>query len=227
MIILIGGEKGGTGKSTIATHLAVERKKRGGDVLLADTDKQASGRLWCDIRIASEFEPTFPCVALRGDSVAKELIAQSEKYTDIIVDAGGQDSRELRQALAVCDYVYTPIRASQFDIATIETMCTLVNHVRDLGSPLQGAFTIINCLSPNPKVQELKEAFEALEDYKDTIPVCPAIVRDRIAFRKANSEGMSVSELPNKDFSAIREIQKLYDFIFEQEHQSNEYQEAI
>ena len=38
MIILIGGEKGGTGKTTIATNLAALRAMAGRDVLLVDTD---------------------------------------------------------------------------------------------------------------------------------------------------------------------------------------------
>ena len=42
MIILIGGEKGGTGKTTLATNLATMHALNGKDVLLVDTDKQFS-----------------------------------------------------------------------------------------------------------------------------------------------------------------------------------------
>ena len=50
MIILIGGEKGGTGKTTIATNLASIFKHNGRDVLLVDTDKQGSASFWCATR---------------------------------------------------------------------------------------------------------------------------------------------------------------------------------
>lgn len=39
MIVLFGGEKGGTGKSTLATNLAVWLARQGRDVLLVDTDR--------------------------------------------------------------------------------------------------------------------------------------------------------------------------------------------
>ena len=46
MIVLIGGEKGGTGKTTIATNLAALRAMAGRDVLLVDTDPQGSASYW-------------------------------------------------------------------------------------------------------------------------------------------------------------------------------------
>ena len=50
MIVLIGGEKGGTGKTTLATNLAQMRAARGHDVLLVDTDKQESASSWASLR---------------------------------------------------------------------------------------------------------------------------------------------------------------------------------
>ena len=50
MIILVGGEKGGTGKTTIATNLAARLKDPGADVLLVDTDKQGSASSWAAMR---------------------------------------------------------------------------------------------------------------------------------------------------------------------------------
>ena len=45
MIILIGGEKGGTGKTTIATNLSAMRALAGRDVLLVDTDPSRQRKL--------------------------------------------------------------------------------------------------------------------------------------------------------------------------------------
>ncbi len=50
MVILIGGEKGGTGKTTIATNLAALRALAGHDVLLVDTDSQGSASYWASSR---------------------------------------------------------------------------------------------------------------------------------------------------------------------------------
>ena len=54
MILLVGGEKGGTGKTTIATNLAVKRLQASGDLLLVDTDKQGSASAWAAIRDGQE-----------------------------------------------------------------------------------------------------------------------------------------------------------------------------
>jgi len=50
MIVLVGGEKGGVGKTTLAVNLAAMRARTGHDVLLVDADKQASANLWASIR---------------------------------------------------------------------------------------------------------------------------------------------------------------------------------
>ena len=50
MIILIGGEKGGPGKTTIATNLAAMRTRKSNDLLLIDTDKQPTASYWCSLR---------------------------------------------------------------------------------------------------------------------------------------------------------------------------------
>ena len=60
MIVLIGGEKGGPGKTTIATNIAAMRTKEMEDVLLVDTDRQPTSSYWCSMR---EDKGTKPRVA--------------------------------------------------------------------------------------------------------------------------------------------------------------------
>ena len=56
MIVLVGGEKGGVGKTTLAVNLAAMRRRAGHDVLLVDADRQASANLWGIIaRFVSRF----------------------------------------------------------------------------------------------------------------------------------------------------------------------------
>ncbi len=76
MIILIGGEKGGTGKTTLATSLAANRALAGRDVLLIDTDTQGSASYWAQSRGESEARPRrVACVQKFGKGLQAEVLA--------------------------------------------------------------------------------------------------------------------------------------------------------
>jgi chromosome partitioning protein len=126
MIILIGGEKGGTGKTTLATSLAAKRALSGRDVLLIDTDVQGSASYWAQGRDDAGIKPRVACVQKFGKGLQSEVQDLATRYQDIIIDAGGRDSIELRVALVVADKAYVPIQASQFDIWTLDRMEDLV-----------------------------------------------------------------------------------------------------
>src|SRR4051794_26537757 len=90
MITGVGGTKGGTGKSTVATNLAVMHAASGTDVLLVDADEQGTSTAFT--KCATRPGPTAPgytCVALTGKAVLTELRRLAPKYQEIVVDVGG------------------------------------------------------------------------------------------------------------------------------------------
>lgn len=89
-IILIGGEKGGTGKTTLAVNMAATRAKAGYDVLVVDTDPQASASYWTAARDESGIEPRIASAQKFGKTLASELKDLSKRYEKTIVDAGGR-----------------------------------------------------------------------------------------------------------------------------------------
>lgn len=212
MIILIGGEKGGTGKTTLAIHLAARRTALGHDVLLVDTDKQGSASSWCAIRDEEGKNARVACVQKFGKTLAADIRAMATKYRDIIVDAGGRDSVELRAAMTVADALYIPIQASQFDVWTLDQMNSLVEQAGVINERLK-AFAVLNRASPNPSVREAQDAQAALADYEHLRPAA-VVVRDRIAFRKAAREGCTVEELAERDTKAVGEITVFYEEVF-------------
>lgn len=212
MIILIGGEKGGTGKTTIATNLAQLRSQNGHDVLLVDTDKQESASSWAGLREEEGIQPAITTVQKVGKSITRDLLELAKRFDDLVVDAGGRDSYELRAALVAADKIFIPVQASQFDVWTLGNMAELVEHARALNPKLQ-AFVLLNRASSNPAVSETKEAESLLADFPELI-FSGVIVRDRIAFRKASSAGQGVSELSSLDKKAVAEINQLYEVAF-------------
>ncbi|PQJ26988.1 chromosome partitioning protein [Salinibacter sp. 10B] len=214
MVILIGGEKGGTGKTTLATNLAALRSNEGRDVLLVDTDKQGSASDWAAVREEIEGVPRIPSVQVFGKQVTSQVQDLEARYDDLIVDAGGRDSVELRSAMVVTDRFYVPLQASQFDVWTIERMEELVEQAQAINPSLQ-ARVFINRASPHPQVREASEAEEILEEFEHLV-FSGVVLHDRIAFRRAAGNGVAVTETESPDPKACNEVQALYDAIFEQ-----------
>ena len=213
MVVLIGAEKGGTGKTTLAINLAALRASKGRDVLLVDTDKQGSASDWAAVRQEETSRQRIPSVQVFGKQVTAQLEDLSERYDDLLVDAGGRDSVELRAAMVVADRVFVPLQASQFDVWTLERMNELVEQAQALNPKLQ-AQVFINRASPHPQVHEAKEATEMLEDF-EYLEFGGAVIHDRIAFRRSASRGLAVTEGESADSKADREIHDLYRAIFE------------
>lgn len=221
MIILVGGEKGGTGKTTMATNLAAMRALVGRDVLLIDTDPQGSANYWAqsrdeenDIRASSNIEPAprVACVQKFGKGLPAEVNDLATRYQDIIIDAGGRDSIELRSALVVAQKAYIPIQPSQFDIWTLNQMDELVETAKAFNPDLQ-ARVLISRSSTNPSVHESDDTGKLLDDF-DNLGLSGIIIRDRIAYRKAAKDGLAVTELKPKDPKAVDEMQSLYKEVF-------------
>jgi chromosome partitioning protein len=211
MIILIGGEKGGTGKTTLATNLAAKRALAGRDVLLIDTDQQGSANYWAQSRDESEAKPRrVACVQKFGKGLQAEVQDLSKRYQDIVIDAGGRDSVELRAGLVVADKAYIPIQPSQFDIWTLDRMDELVGSAQGFNPKLR-AWVVISRSSTNPSVTDAKDATEILADFAH-LELSKVVVRDRIAYRKAAREGLCVDELKPKDRDkkASEEVEALY-----------------
>jgi chromosome partitioning protein len=215
MIILIGGEKGGTGKTTLATNIAAMRALAGQDVLLIDSDPQGSANYWAQNRDELAIKPRIACVQKFGKGLAMEVKDLAQRYQDIIIDAGGRNSVELRSALVVVDRVYIPVQPSQFDVWTLNSMNTLVETAKGF-NPELCAKVVISRASTNPSVQESEETRKLLKDFPNLEPL-ELIIRDRIAYRKAAKEGRAVTELKPKETKAYEEMTALYNEIFHHE----------
>ncbi len=212
MIILIGGEKGGTGKTTIATNLAAIRAKKGHDVLLVDTDKQGSASSWSDIRDIKNTETRVPNIQKFGCNLTADVLDLQKRYEDIVIDAGGRDSVELRATMTIADKMFVPVQASQFDIWTLSIINDLVIQARGF-NPSLSPMVIINRAATNPAINEVKEAIEVFSEF-ECLKLSKHILKERISYRKAAKSGLSVIELPKLDSKSTEEILALYEEVF-------------
>lgn len=208
MIVLIGGEKGGTGKTTVATNLVVERANEISDVLLIDADSQMTASYWCSIREQKGIVPRISNIQKYGTTLKVEAKALSKKYQDIIIDTGGRDTPELRAGLLVADVFVAPLRPSQFDLWTLNKINNLVEEVLSINETLR-SYVLVNQCSTNPSVKELQEARELIKDFK-FLTLMNVALCERIAFRKAAICGKSVAECLHDDSKAIAELRAVY-----------------
>jgi chromosome partitioning protein len=216
MIVLIGSEKGGTGKSTVATNLAVWLATKGKDVLLFDADKQRTSAKWAVVRGQDESLAKVNCVEKTGN-VLDALKDLSARYDEIVIDAGGRDSEELRYSMGIADRIYTPTKASQADVWTMESMDNLVKLARAFNSSLE-AHMVISMASTNYVVREAQEAYDFLAENSTQYTVSDSVIKDRKVFRDAMGQGMGVIEMNNG--KALDEMDLLAEEIYGIQEQS-------
>lgn len=197
MIIVCGAEKGGVGKSAIATNLAALAVADNLEVLLLDTDPQGSSSAW--IRIRNE-ELVVPNIALLtvSENPLNELKQLATKYDLIIVDIGANNYRTMINSAKVADMVLVPTGPDQLEVEstlnTFEALRAIDQHHKDGRVP---AFIVLNQLSTNSKSREEGMLREYLAN--EGLPVFDAALRHRSSWRNARRGGLAVHELKGRE----------------------------
>lgn len=211
MIIVVGGIKGGSGKTTVATTLAVMCAEEGLDVLLIDADDQETASDFTALRNETQQEkPSYTCIKLTGAAVRTETLRLADKYATIIIDSGGRDTTSQRAALTAADILLVPFVPRSFDVWTLEKVGNLVEEIRVINPDLK-AYTFIN--RADPKGQDNDDAADVLKE-TDALTFINVHLGMRKAFANAASSGLAVTELKPKDQKAIHEVSTLFKYVF-------------
>lgn len=215
MIVVVASEKGGTGKTTVSTNLAVMRSQNAADVLLIDADSQRSAFDFATVRDSEGHQPELTSSSITGQGIASELRKLAPKFDDIIVDVGGRDSSTLRSSLLVADVLVVPFIASQFDTWGLERMDAIVGEVLHLNEKLK-TIAFLNKVDTNPRISLAEEATTFATELKHLTFYKIITLGYRVAYRRSVADGMGVTELSKtkKDLKAIQEINNLYQEVF-------------
>lgn len=207
MILLIGGQKGGCGKSNLATNLSAYLVSTGKDLVLMDTDKaQNSSAKWAARRRSRGDVPKVHCVLAHDDirDTARDL---SNRYELVIIDAGGRDSMEFRTALTVANICLTPFAPSQHDIDTLPLVNDLVSQAKVFNADLRALAVLSNCpqnrQAREKRLADMDSVFEELTEFT----LLSTHVVNRIAYTDSASSGQGVTEMG--DGKAGAEIKNL------------------
>lgn len=192
MIFNVAHTKGGVGKSTIATNLAVEMKAD-----LLDLDTQNSSIAF------SQFGPKREFKFLRGQDYVNSDLAFLEQYhgeKNLIVDSGGYDSAIVRKILLASDIVLTPVAASQVELLGLLNFDKVIHLIKAARPEIKPLILFNRVTRFQAKDLEAFKNYisQNVPDYK----ILETELGDRKIFKDAFSEGKSVCELKPKSQAA-------------------------
>lgn len=206
MITLVGGEKGGSGKSCIAQNIAVFLARDcGAAVIMVDCDPQRTTSDWIQARNQHVELTSINCVQLYG-KIRHDLLSLEQHYDVVIVDCGGQDNLALRASMSVASHVLMPLRPKRRDLKTVNHMDDVVATCMMINPKMQASFVITQCPNLPSQASRIAEAKEVCRTYG--INVLENVTYSRNIYDDSEESGRSVMEIEPKGKAAdeIRSI---------------------
>jgi cellulose biosynthesis protein BcsQ len=145
-IITLVTQKGGTGKSTLTTSLAVAAVQAGEKVIAFDLDQQGTLTAWAHIR--QQPAPAIAQLPARESGRLAEVLATAAKsYTVALVDTPGADSPMTHNAMTAADLCLVPLRPTRPDgLAVKRTVEALIRGKKRF------AFVLNQCPNDAPQL---------------------------------------------------------------------------
>ena len=199
-VIAVLNQKGGSGKTTIATHLARGLQLQGHSVLLVDSDQQGSARDW---RAVDEDNPV-PVIGLDRPTLDKDLKNVSDKEF-VVIDGSPQATNLALSAIKAADFVLIPVQPSPYDVwATSDLVDLVQQRIEMTDGKLKAAFVVSRAIQ-NTNIG--KEVAAVLQDYN--LPVLDARIVQRVSYPNSASVGKTVFETESAKSNAVTEITQL------------------
>lgn len=207
MITLLGGTKGGAGKTTAAINIATALAHAGARVMVVDVDKQRSAAKWHARRVEAGHEPAMTLVEKQGN-VHATIVDLDKHYDHVIVDAAGDDNQEMRTAMTAADLMIVVLRPSQLDVETLEEFTDVIDTAKDFNPGLQ-VRSLISQAPTNHNETETVDVTEYIVEFPQVKPL-ETVLYLRKAYRDSLADGRGVTEVPGSPGKKARgEIQEL------------------
>jgi len=199
-VIAVLNQKGGAGKTTIATHLARALQLGGANVLLVDSDPQGSARDWAAVR---EDQPV-PVVGIDRPTIERDLknIAGGKDF--VVIDGAPQAADLAVSAIKAANFILIPVQPSPYDIwATADLVELVKQRIEVTDGKLKAAFVVSRAIK-NTKIGA--EIADALNGYG--LPVLESRISQRVSYPTTAAGGTTVTDA-EPDGEAAREIMAL------------------
>ena len=198
-VISVISQKGGSGKTTLALHLAVASSVGTRNTAVIDLDPQASATKWADRRSAD-----LPVVlSAHASRLSHEMARVRDTGGEILfLDTAPHSDSAALEAAKASDLILIPCRPAILDMEAITNTLHLVRTTRN---PI---FVVMNAVAPQG--HEAHEAAEAIAGLD--VAVCPVHLVNRIAFSRSLIAGQTAQEFePNG--KAADESLRLHEFV--------------
>jgi chromosome partitioning protein len=205
MIVAVLNTKGGVGKTTMSLNLAAARALDGRDVLAVDGDRQ--GSLIAALANREDGPANAAAHYSEGQILRQQVTMARERYSDIIIDAGGRDNTALRAALMLADLVLIPFQPRSFDVWALDDMAALLAEARAARDIRAVAFLAM----ADSRGHDNDDAAGATPE---GIEYLAAPVGRRKAIADAAGRGRGILEEASRDPKATAEIRRLVAAIF-------------
>ena len=126
--IAVLNQKGGSGKTTIATNLAHVLKLADSKVLLVDSDPQGSARDWNEANNGQ----VLPVVGLDRETLPTDLKAISAGYDFVVIDGAPQIAKLSAAAVKAADLILIPVQPSPYDIWAASDLVELIQARQEI-----------------------------------------------------------------------------------------------
>lgn len=190
-VLAVANSKGGVGKSTLATNIAVQAVNAGARVLLVDTDPQASSALFATTR--DESRSTFRLVQLNKPLIHREIPRLAEPYDLVVIDTAARENATFRSALAAATSVLVPITPSAYDIWASEDVFTTIDELATTRDELE-TMVVLNQVVGRTRIAD--DAGKALAELTEgqRVRILDTRIHFRVAWKMACTRGLAVTE---------------------------------
>ncbi len=206
IIISFLQEKGGAGKTTMATNVACGIQARGLKVLLADSDPQGSARDWN----AANEGSLIPVIGLDRETLATDIKAVTSGYDIIIIDGAPQLTRMAAAAVKASDIVLIPVQPSPYDVWASSNLVGIIKDKHEISPGVPRVAFIISRAIKRSILS--REVTDTLAEYN--LPVFKSYTTQLVAYPSTALKGETVLSL--KGSEAAKEINTIVDEIFEE-----------
>ena len=205
MIIALLNQKGGVGKTTLATHIAGELAIQGSSVILVDADPQGSALDWTQRRSQIGLPRLFGAVGLARETLHQEAPELARRCDHIVIDGPPRIAALARSALLAADVVLIPVQPSPYDVWASAEMVSLIREAQVFRPALRAAFVINRRVSTTIIGREARQSLA-----EQPLPALRSEIHQRIVFADSVAAGRLARETA-PDSAAAREIAALTD----------------